>query len=173
VDVAGKCGEPASLLAGGLAAWRAPLSRVFPVVTPGTFVLSSWPGALLADADTVAAAVDAGDVVIDARSTDRFDGVVEPVDPRAGHIPGAVNLPFAGNLDPSTGRVLDPSELRRRYEGCGVDDDARVIVYCGSGVTACHALLAIEHAGLPAARLYSGSWSQWSADPTRPAARNV
>lgn len=165
------CGEPASLLDGGLAALQAPLSRVWPVITPGSFVLAQWPDARVADADAVAAAIADGDVVIDARTEDRFHGVVEPVDPRAGHIPGAVNLPFAGNLDPSTGRFLAPSELRQRYEGCGAHDQARVIVYCGSGVTACHALLAIEHAGLPAASLYPGSWSQWSADPGRAAER--
>lgn len=93
-----------------------------------------------------------------------------PIDPRAGHIPGAVNLPVTDNLDPSTRSFLAPSALRDRFEGCGVGDRAPAVVYCGSGVTACHTLLAIEHAGLPAGRLYPGSWSQWSADPDRPAA---
>lgn len=164
------CGEPAALLDGGMAAWRGPLSRVPPVVTAGAFTLSSWPADRLADADAVAAAVVDGDVVIDARAADRFTGVAEPIDPRAGHIPGAVNLPVTDNLDPSTRSFLAPSALRDRFEGCGVGDRAPAVVYCGSGVTACHTLLAIEHAGLPAGRLYPGSWSQWSADPDRPAA---
>ncbi|MBW3604072.1 MAG: sulfurtransferase [Actinobacteria bacterium] len=161
-------GGPAALLDGGLGAWTAPLSRVRPVVTPGTFVLTSWPGELLADADDVAAARSDDRVVVDARAPDRFHGIVEPVDPRAGHIPGAVNVPFAGNLDAATGRFLGRRDLRRRFARAGVDDHADTIVYCGSGVTACHTLLAMERAGLPAARLYPGSWSQWSADPTRP-----
>ncbi|CAN5900181.1 sulfurtransferase [soil metagenome] len=165
------CGEPASLLDGGIAAWTAPLSTVPAVVTAGTFALSSWPDDLLADGDAVAAAVSSDDaMVVDARAADRFRGEVEPVDPRAGHIPGAVNLPFAGNLDPATGRFLDPSRLRDRFTGSGVGDHTAATVYCGSGVTACHTLLAIEYAGLPTARLYPGSWSQWSADPARPVA---
>jgi thiosulfate/3-mercaptopyruvate sulfurtransferase len=84
-------------------------------------------------------------------------------------VPGAVNLPFAGNVD-DTGRFLEAEALRTRYAAVGVDDDHPPIVYCGSGVTACQALLALEHAGLPAGRLYAGSWSQWSADPDRPSA---
>lgn len=161
-------GARAALLDGGLGAWAAPLSRVRPVVTPGTFALTSWPGGLLADAGDVATAASDGRVVVDARAPDRFHGIVEPVDPRAGHIPGAVNVPFAGNLDGATGRFLGRRDLRRRFARAGVDDHADTIVYCGSGVTACHTLLAMERAGLPAARLYPGSWSQWSADPTRP-----
>lgn len=162
------CGERAALLDGGLAAIDESLSVVEPVVVPGSFDLDVWPAAPMADADEVADAVASGGVVIDARAPERYDGRNEPVDPRAGHIPGARNVPFAGNLD-SAGRFLDPPGLRARYAAVGADTTP-AIVYCGSGVTACHDLLAIEHAGLPAARLYPGSWSQWSADPTRPVA---
>jgi thiosulfate/3-mercaptopyruvate sulfurtransferase len=109
-------------------------------------------------------------VVIDVRAAERYAGTVEPMDARAGHIPGAVNLPYAGNLDQASGRFLEHDALAARYRAAGVDAHDHVIVYCGSGVTACHAALAIERAGLPPARLYAGSWSQWSADDQRPIA---
>jgi len=164
------CGRAAALLDGGLDTWSFPLSQVPPVVTPGRFELTGWPAAAFADAAEVAAAIDAGDVVIDARAAARYAGAVEPVDPRAGHIPGAVNLPYTGNLDARNGRFLDPGRLMARYRDAGLDAAEPAIVYCGSGLTACHALLAIEQAGLPAGRLYAGSWSQWSADERRPVA---
>lgn len=163
-------GSPAALLDGGTAAWEEPLSRVPPVVAPGTFDLLRWPDERLADADDVARAVATGAAVIDARAPERYAGRVEPVDPRAGHIPGAVNVPFADNLDPDTRRFLAPATLRDRYLRAGADGSAPAVVYCGSGVTACHDLLAMEHAGLGPATLYPGSWSQWSADPARPVA---
>jgi thiosulfate/3-mercaptopyruvate sulfurtransferase len=166
------CGERAALLDGGLTTWREPLSRVAAVITHSSFTIDAWPADRLADADQVAAAIADGEVVIDARAAERYQGRIEPVDPRAGHIPGAVNLPFAGNLAPS-GHFLDPGGLRDRYQQVGVGARHGTIVYCGSGVTACHDLLAIEHAGLPAARLYPGSWSQWSADPERPVATSA
>lgn len=161
------CGEPAALLDGGLRAWDESLSRVAPVITPGTFTLRAWPSHRLADADGVAAAAAAGSPVIDARAPARYRGDTEPVDPRAGHIPGAVNLPYAGNVDADTHRFLSADALRDRYTSAGVAAGSQAIVYCGSGVTACHALLAMEHAGLDDARLYPGSWSQWSGDPAR------
>lgn len=164
------CGESAALLDGGMAAWREPLSRIAPVVRPGSFELAAWPDEPFADADQVADAVAHGGVVLDARAAARYSGTVEPVDPRAGHIPGAVNVPHADNLNPSTSRFHDPEVLRRRYAEAGVGADGDAIVYCGSGVTACHVLLAIELAGLPTARLFPGSWSQWSSDPARPVA---
>lgn len=161
------CGERAALLDGGLRAWREPLSRVAPVITSGTFTPSAWPSERLADADDVAAAVAAGGTVIDARAAARYRGDTEPVDARAGHIPGAINLPYTGNVDPATHRFLDVGALRDRYRAADVTGQSPPIVYCGSGVTACHALLAMEHTGLDTARLYADSWSQWSADPTR------
>lgn len=160
-------GRPAALLDGGLRTWDEPLSRVPPVVVPTTRTVREWPAQRLADARAVSAAAGGGQIVIDARAPERFAGEVEPIDARGGHVPGAVNLPFAGNVD-DAGRFLDIEALRSRYATVGVDDHTPVIVYCGSGVTACHTLLAMEHAGLPAGRLYAGSWSQWSADPARP-----
>jgi thiosulfate/3-mercaptopyruvate sulfurtransferase len=109
-----------------------------------------------------------GATLVDARSPARFAGDEEPIDPRAGHIPGARNRPYTANLDQS-GRFLNAERLRRVYAGIGAE--APVVVYCGSGVSACHDLLALEAAGLGStARLYPGSWSQWSSDPDRPLA---
>jgi thiosulfate/3-mercaptopyruvate sulfurtransferase len=164
------CGRAAALLDGGVGAWPQPLSRVAPVVAPGSFDLAAWPSDAVVDAAGVAAAVAEGRAVVDARAAERYEGTVEPIDPRAGHIPGAVNLPFTGNLRRPRGRFLDPAELAARYRSAGVNEQDGAIVYCGSGVTACHALLAMEHAGLPPSRLYAGSWSQWSADPNHPVA---
>ncbi|GAA1878027.1 MAG: sulfurtransferase [Williamsia herbipolensis] len=106
--------------------------------------------------------------LLDARAGERYRGEVEPIDPRAGHIPGAVSAPTAGNLD-ATGRFLQPAELRTRFAALGVDPAAPAAVYCGSGITAAHQVAALAIAGVDAA-LYPGSWSQWSSDPDRPAA---
>src|SRR5262249_61684196 len=99
----------------------------------------------------------AGTLLLDARAGDRFRGETEPVDAKAGHIPGARSAPAAGNLGEDR-RFRSPEELRRRFEALGVTDGADVVVYCGSGVSACHDLLALELAGLPGARLDPGSW---------------
>lgn len=108
--------------------------------------------------------------LIDARAPERFRGDVEPLDHAAGHIPGAQNHFFKNNLD-AAGRFLDPETLRRGFaDELGTTAPDRVVAYCGSGVTACHNLLALEHAGLRGARLYPGSWSEWSSDPRRPIA---
>jgi thiosulfate/3-mercaptopyruvate sulfurtransferase len=110
-------------------------------------------------------------LLVDARAADRFAGENEKIDPVAGHIPGASNQPFAGNLDPH-GRFLPASALRRRWQGLlGTRPASDLVSMCGSGVTACHNLLALEIAGLPGARLYPGSWSEWIRDPARPIAR--
>jgi thiosulfate/3-mercaptopyruvate sulfurtransferase len=107
-------------------------------------------------------------VLVDARGADRFAGRNETLDPVAGHIPGARNHPFTENLD-SRGRFLDPATLRERFaKTLGGEPPAAVISMCGSGVTACHNLLAMEVAGLSGARLYAGSWSEWIRDPARP-----
>lgn len=110
-------------------------------------------------------------LLLDARGPVRFRGEQETIDPVAGHVPGAVNLPFAGNIA-EDGRFKNPAELRRRFEQVldGMRSD-QVISMCGSGVTACHNLLAMEVAGLKDARLYAGSWSEWIRDPSRPVAR--
>ena len=110
--------------------------------------------------------------VLDARAPERFAGKVEPIDRVGGHVPGARNHPFAGNLG-AEARFLPPTELRARLEKSqdGVPNE-RTIAMCGSGVTACHLLLALEHAGKPGARLYAGSWSEWIRDPQRPVAKD-
>jgi thiosulfate/3-mercaptopyruvate sulfurtransferase len=111
-----------------------------------------------------------GALVLDARAGARYRGESDPIDPRAGHIPGARSAPYADNLTEGTVPVLrTPAELRARFEGLGAGATPP-IVYCGSGVTACHDLLALEVAGLPRGRLYAGSWSEWSADASLPLA---
>ena len=153
--------ERVGVLDGGIQAWLAAggaLTTDQPAWQPAT--LSVNGSAPTIDASGVAAALGTRPV-IDARAGERYRGEIEPVDPAAGHIPTAVNLPHDGNLGPD-GRFLSAAELRARYTGAGVEaDDA--IVYCGSGVTACHDILAMEVAGLGTATLYPGSWSDWSS----------
>ena len=107
-------------------------------------------------------------MLIDVRAAARFRGETEPLDPIAGHVPGAVNAPLTGNTD-EIGRFLSPEALRARFEALGVGSDAPVAAYCGSGVTACQTIIALRLAGLDAA-LYAGSWSGWITDPSRPVA---
>jgi thiosulfate/3-mercaptopyruvate sulfurtransferase len=127
--------------------------------------------AALAADELIAALENPRTLLVDARAAERYTGAMEPIDPVAGHIPGAVNHPFSSNLR-SDGRFLPPEELERRWRArLGEASPADVIVMCGSGVTACHNLLALERAGLPGARLYAGSWSEWIRDPRRPVAR--
>ena len=110
-------------------------------------------------------------LIVDARAADRYAGSVEPIDPVAGHVPGAVNHPFTANLDVD-GRFLPAAELKRRWlERLAGRNAKDVVAMCGSGVTACHNLLSLEVAGLSGARLYAGSWSEWIRDPGRPVAR--
>ena len=123
--------------------------------------VDAWTG--IVTADDVADSVARRGTVIDARAAERYRGDTEPIDPRAGHIPGARNLPHMDNLTPE-GVHRSPAELATRFADVG----AEPIVYCGSGVTACHDLLAMASAGLGGARLYPGSWSEWSSDPDRP-----
>ncbi len=108
------------------------------------------------------------DVLVDARAPERYAGETEPVDPVAGHIPGAVNVPTTDNLD-ERGRFLPPARLREVYARVGADTAGSVAAYCGSGVTAAHDVVAMAAAGIDAA-LYPGSWSGWVSDPTRPVA---
>ncbi|WP_143174085.1 sulfurtransferase [Streptoalloteichus hindustanus] len=167
--------EPVAVLDGGYTAWVAegwPVTTDEPRPEPGDLVVR--PGALpVLDADQAAELARRG-VLLDARAPERYRGDVEPVDPRAGHVPGARNAPFGQHVDGETGRWRSAEELRERFTALGVGDGDEVGAYCGSGVTACSVLLALEVAGLstperPAA-LYAGSWSHWSADPDRPAA---
>jgi thiosulfate/3-mercaptopyruvate sulfurtransferase len=132
---------------------------------PVVFTARPWPAERLASIDEVAALAAAGGAVIDARPADRFAGAPDDLDPRPGHIPGARSVPCRENLD-AAGRLLPAADLRARF---AVEDAAEVISSCGSGVTACHNLLAMEQAGLgDRGRLFPGSWSQWSRDPARP-----
>ncbi len=109
--------------------------------------------------------------LIDARVPERFRGEIEPLDPVAGHIPGARNRPYVSNLKPD-GTFKPPAALREEFTTLLAGTPASDVVHqCGSGVTACHNLLALEHAGLPGAKLYVGSWSEWSSDPSRPTAK--
>jgi thiosulfate/3-mercaptopyruvate sulfurtransferase len=158
-------GHDAALLDGGLTAYDGPLERDTPARPPAAFTPRPWPADRLADIDDAA---DPGNVVLDARDAERYRGEHEPVDPRPGHIPGARSLPTRQNLD-EQGRFLPADQLRQRFADAGVTDDGSVVSYCGSGVTACHNLLALEFAGFGPGRLYAGSWSQYSATD-RPAA---
>ncbi len=165
-------GHAAALLDGGLAQWPGPIETGPPETgAAASFAARPWPATALVEADEVAAlAASSSAAVLDARAADRFRGDTEPVDPRAGHIPGALNAPWQGNLDPATGRFLAPAALRARFEALGVRAGGPVVAYCGSGVSACANLVALERAGITGARLYVASWSGWSADPERPAA---
>ncbi len=137
------------------------------------FAASVRPGLLVTAGDLSRLIDQPGWRLVDARAPERFRGEVEPLDPVAGHIPGAVNAPWSENIGPD-GQLRSPEDLRRRLEPVldGVPAD-RAIAYCGSGVSACHTLLALERAGLHGARLYAGSWSEWCADPGRPVARRA
>ena len=159
-------GQEAALLDGGLGAWRGELETATAAREPARFTPREWPAERIADIEEVAAiAADPAStsVLIDARQRERFEGEPDDVDPQAGHIPGARSVPCRENLD-GDGRLLPLADLRARFE---FPDAGEVISYCGSGVTACHNLLAMEQAGLGPGRLFPGSWSQWSRDPDR------
>lgn len=157
------------LLDGGLQAWQADggeleTGQATPV--PGSVTLS-WGHMPVVDM-AEAPALAANGVLIDARAPERFRGESEPIDPQAGHIPGAVNVPASGNLD-ANGRYLLVPELRQRFEEAGIDGSKPVGTYCGSGVYASAEVAALAMAGIDAA-LYPGSWSQWSSTPGQPVA---
>jgi thiosulfate/3-mercaptopyruvate sulfurtransferase len=146
-----------AVLDGGLQAWRGPLD---------TGIVRPEPAGFHAAEPDVGAVVDflavrdlEGVPLVDARAAERYRGETEPVDPKAGHIPGAISVPFAENLGPD-GRFKTPAALRAGYEAIGAGHGA--VFYCGSGVNATHHLLGMAIAGLPGARLYAGSWSDWS-----------
>ncbi|OXM48760.1 sulfurtransferase [Amycolatopsis alba] len=160
-----------AVLDGGFAAWaeeERPLTGEVPSPPEGDIVVE--PGGMPV-LDAAGAATLARDgLLFDARAKPRYAGETEPIDPRAGHIPGAVNAPFSGHLA-EDGRWRDASELAERFEGLGVTPETPVGVYCGSGVTASSVVLALEVSGHPApVALYTGSWSHWSRDPERPVA---
>jgi thiosulfate/3-mercaptopyruvate sulfurtransferase len=150
------------LLDGALPAWSAAggaLTTDDVAPEPGDVVLVGG-GLPVLDVDDVEAFAAGEGTLLDARAAERFRGEVEPVDPKAGHVPGALSAPTADNLTPD-GRFRPPTELRARFVALGVDEHAPVAAYCGSGVTAAHEIAALAVAGLDAA-LYPGSWSQWS-----------
>jgi thiosulfate/3-mercaptopyruvate sulfurtransferase len=161
-----------ALLDGGWQAWQAaglPSAQGAVQVSPAQFVARPRRE-LVVDAGQVDQIRQApGALLLDARAGERYAGLVEPIDPRAGHIPGAASAPFAGNLGPD-GRFLAPEALRERYAALGAERAEALVCYCGSGVTAAHNLLALELAGITGGLLYEGSWSDWSSDPSLPAA---
>lgn len=160
-------GQEAALLDGGLDAWKnrfgadaletGPVS-VEPVARPAI----DWPQDAIVDSSQVETLIDQGVSVLDSRSSDRYRGENEPMDPKAGHVPGAANLPFAGNYQDG-GLYFQPlDKLRQRMTAAKVQSDS--VFYCGSGVTACNNILVAEAAGLKRPRLYVGSWSGWSSE---------
>ena len=165
--------DDVAVLDGGMRRWLQlglPLTEDVPAPAPGNFVARPRRAMAVSASAVLEAAADPAARILDARAPERYRGDVEPIDKVAGHIPGARNHPFGMSLD-SQGRFLQPQVLRDSLTGslAGIAPES-AIVYCGSGVTACHVLLALEHAGLAGARLYPGSWSEWSSDPSRPVA---
>jgi thiosulfate/3-mercaptopyruvate sulfurtransferase len=163
-------GHRAALLDGGLDGWPGPLETGPARPRPAaTFTARPWPADRVVHTEEVERLrLDPDVVILDLRAAERYRGETEPIDPVAGHVPGARSAAWTGNVD-EAGRFRSPEELRRRYEDLGASG-RRVIVHCGSGVTACHGLVALELAGLPEADLYVDSWSGWVADPSRPVA---
>jgi thiosulfate/3-mercaptopyruvate sulfurtransferase len=163
--------QAVAVLDGGMAAWQAqglPLTSEVAAKPRGTIGLRASLVSTVS-ADEVLANIGSGErTVVDARAADRFRGENETIDPVGGHIPGAKNRFFKDNLQ-ADGRFREPQQLRADFADI-VDDPRKAIMQCGSGVTACHNLLALEVAGLPGAALYPGSWSEWCAEPKRPVA---
>lgn len=163
--------DAVAVLDGGLPAWTAAGHGLQPGVAPtggATFVPMPRPELLVDAAGVLASLDDASVQVIDARAASRYAGDEEPTDPVAGHIAGAVNAPWPDNLGAEQ-TMREPDELRARFtEVLDGRDPAKAICYCGSGVTACHDILAMVHVGMPMPRLYAGSWSDWITDPSRP-----
>jgi thiosulfate/3-mercaptopyruvate sulfurtransferase len=160
-----------AVLDGGLAAWQAqglPMSDQVPVREAGTIAEQAPLVETVSAADVLNNLKGGTRTVIDARAADRFRGENETMDPVGGHIPGAKNRFFKDNLA-ADGRFKSPEELKADFAVL-IDEPAEAIMQCGSGVTACHNLLALEVAGMPGAALYPGSWSEWCADPARPVA---
>jgi thiosulfate/3-mercaptopyruvate sulfurtransferase len=162
--------EAVAVLDGGITKWRRehrPLTREDTRVTPVTFEGRLLPGFVLEKVEV--RALQGRRLILDVRAVERYRGETEPIDPRAGHVPGARSAPWTGNVTRGEAPVfLAAAELRERYERLGAAHDPP-IVYCGSGVNACHGLLALHLAGMGGV-LYGGSWSEWSSDPSLPVA---
>jgi len=162
------------VLDGGIQAW-VDSGRLLEAVVPASVQVPALElvaePARVVDKVRVRAMVERGEgLLLDARAPERFEGKVEPIDARPGHIPGAKSAPFVSNLTRPGGPFRTRDELRQQYASLGAGAKAPVVAYCGSGVTACHDLLALAAAGFDDALLYEGSWSDWSGDPTLPAA---
>ncbi len=162
-----------AVLDGGIGAWVAaglPLDRTLPAPRPDSLAASPVADAWVSSACVEELRQRPFNLLIDARGPERFAGRNETIDPVAGHVPGARNHPFPANLA-ADGKFLPADELRQRFSTLlGSIPPSSLVSMCGSGVTACHNLLALEHAGLSGARLYAGSWSEWIRDPRRPIA---
>ncbi|WEK61296.1 MAG: sulfurtransferase [Candidatus Microbacterium colombiense] len=164
-----QAGVDVRVLAGGIRAWiAANLPLATDDVTPdaGDVVLDEIGGEALSIDE--AAAFPASGVLLDVRAPERYSGETEPLDPVAGHIPGAVNLPTGLHLDPE-GRILDRTTVLKTFESVGVVPGSSVAAYCGSGITAAHTVLILDEVGIEA-KVFPGSWSQWSNTPGRPIA---
>lgn len=165
--------ERVSLLDGGIQQWLASgrqLSTVTPQLAPARFKATPQPGWVVDKHAVQRLSRDPAALLLDARAPERYQGLTEPVDPRPGHIPGALNAPLAGNLREGVPLMKSPSELHQRFAALGVTSGKQVVNYCGSGVNACQNILALAVAGFPGTLLYEGSWSDWSSDPSLPAA---
>ena len=159
------------VLDGGLSAWNGSIGTIPPVIKPLASAIPAhdWIGSVTVNAVEQYLAKPQGQCIVDARAEDRFRGENETLDPIGGHIPGALNRFFKHNL--SAGQFKSPDALHTEFKALlGNTSASDVIHQCGSGVSACHNLLAMEVAGLPGSRLYVGSWSEWCADPKRPIA---
>jgi thiosulfate/3-mercaptopyruvate sulfurtransferase len=164
--------ERRAVLDGGFAAWQEaglPVERHAPDVVARRYVMAHEPQAgAVVPTSAIADIVAGGDLLVDARAAPRYRGEQEPIDPRAGHVPGALNRPFSANVTAS-GRFRPAGELRAELtELLAGRRPEQLVAMCGSGVTACHLLLAMEVGGLSGGRLYAGSWSEWIRDPARP-----
>jgi len=160
---------PVRVLDGGLSAWLAAGGELTTeVVVPDRGDITVRPGSVRVSAADDVAALPATGALVDAREPDRYRGESDPLDPVAGHIPGAISLPTSANLGPD-GRFLPAEQLRERFAAAGLVGREPIVVYCGSGVSAAHELIALQTAGLDAV-LYPPSWSGWTSDPNRPVA---
>lgn len=169
-------GSKLAVLDGGLDAWVQagyPVRSGAEMNTPARFVPAVQSDMLVTTPQIGARLGSGEDLLLDARAPERYRGEEEPYDPVAGRIPGAANFDWEDNLD-ENGRFKSPAALREQYERVlGAHPSSAVVAYCGSGVTSCHLLLAMAHAGIGGGRLYAGSWSEWCSDPTRPIAVGV
>jgi thiosulfate/3-mercaptopyruvate sulfurtransferase len=163
-----------SLLDGGITQWVAeerPLQIDVPIFRRTTFNPVAHPDMVVNKETIDRLRTDARARILDVRLAERYEGKVEPIDSRAGHVPGAINAPLAGNwASPTDRRFLSPADLRERFKRLGVNKAEQVVAYCGSGVNACQMLFALNLAGFSNALLYEGSWSDWSRDPSLPMA---